>query len=107
MTGDDAELVSLIDNQLDEEVKGRLLARLEEDERLRTRYEALRNTGILIAGSLNVLLENAPLPRLRASFLRGVPLARAAGRSPALLFAISRPDLPSACWRRARRHGRV
>jgi hypothetical protein len=24
MTGDDAELVSLIDNQLDEEVKGRL-----------------------------------------------------------------------------------
>ena len=66
MTGDDAELVSLIDNQLDEEVKGRLLARLAEDERLRTRYEALRNTGILIAGSLNVLLENAPLPRLRA-----------------------------------------
>jgi hypothetical protein len=36
MTGDDAELVSLIDNQLDEEVKGRLLARLAEDERLRT-----------------------------------------------------------------------
>ena len=41
----------MIDNQLDEEVKGRLLARLAEDERLRTRYEALRNTGILIAGS--------------------------------------------------------
>jgi anti-sigma factor RsiW len=80
MTGDDAELVSLIDNQLDEEVKGRLLARLAEDERLRTRYEALRNTGILIAGSLNVLLENAPLPRLRA-MLPSWSAARAGRRS--------------------------
>jgi hypothetical protein len=42
MAGDDTELVALIDNELDEEAKGRLLARLAEEEGLRKRYEALR-----------------------------------------------------------------
>ena len=40
MTDDDAELVALIDNELDENRKSALLARLETDERLRERYEA-------------------------------------------------------------------
>jgi anti-sigma factor RsiW len=66
MTGDDAELVALIDNELDEEAKRHLLARLVEDEGLRQRYEELRDAGVLIAASLDALIENAPLDRLRA-----------------------------------------
>jgi anti-sigma factor RsiW len=66
MADDDAELVALIDNELDEEAKRPLLARLAEDEELRKRYEALRDAGAVIAASLDALLENAPLPRLRA-----------------------------------------
>ena len=45
MNDDDAELVALIDNELDETRKKALLARLETDERLRARYEALREAG--------------------------------------------------------------
>ena len=45
MTGNDAELVALIDNELDEEAKGHLLARLAEDEELSKRHEALREAG--------------------------------------------------------------
>jgi anti-sigma factor RsiW len=80
MTGDDAELVALIDNELDEEARGPLLARLAEDEGLRKRYEALRDAGDSIAASLDALIENAPLPRLRAM----LPSAEAsrAGRWP-------------------------
>jgi hypothetical protein len=37
MATGDAELVALIDNELDEEAKCHLLARLVEDERLRQR----------------------------------------------------------------------
>jgi hypothetical protein len=66
MTGDDAELVALIDNELDEKAQEPLLARLAEDEGLRKRYEALRDAGDSIATSLDALIENAPLPRLRA-----------------------------------------
>jgi len=77
MPGDDAELVALIDNELDEEARDRLLARLAADETLRQRYEALRGTGASIAGSLEALLEMAPVNRLR-----GLPLMDAArGRS--------------------------
>jgi hypothetical protein len=49
MTVDDAELVALIDNELDEEAKGSLLARLAADEGLRRRYEALHEAGALIS----------------------------------------------------------
>jgi negative regulator of sigma E activity len=44
MAVDDTELVALIDNELDEEAKGHLLARLAEDKELRKRHEALRAT---------------------------------------------------------------
>jgi anti-sigma factor RsiW len=80
MTGDDTELVALIDNELDEEAKGRLLARLAGDDGRRKRYEELRDTGVLIASSLDALIENAPLPRLRA-VLPSLGAARA-GRWP-------------------------
>ena len=66
MTDDDAELVALIDNELDENRKSALLARLETDERLRARYEALRETRAPIAASFDALLEKAPIERLRA-----------------------------------------
>jgi anti-sigma factor RsiW len=66
MTDDDAELVALIDGELEEMRKSALLARLETDERLRERYEALRQTGAPIAASFDALLERAPLARLRA-----------------------------------------
>ena len=66
MNGDDAELVALIDNELDGDAKGRMLARLAGDEELRKRYEALRDAGAPIAGSLEALLRQAPVSRLRA-----------------------------------------
>jgi hypothetical protein len=59
---------------------------------LRKRYEALRDAGNSIAASLDALIENAPLPRLRAMLPSAGPLARATGRSLALLFPISRPE---------------
>ena len=66
MTDDDAELVALIDNELDESRKTALLARLAADEQLRQRYDELREAGAPIAASLDALLEQAPLARLRA-----------------------------------------
>jgi anti-sigma factor RsiW len=70
MTDDDADLVALIDNELDENRKKALLARLETDERLRERYEALREIGAPIAASFDALLRQAPIARLCA----GLPL---------------------------------
>ena len=81
MTDDDADLVALIDNELDENRKKALLARLETDERLRERYEALRETGAPIAASFDALLRQAPIARLRA----GLPLG--SGRAPSRRFA--------------------
>jgi anti-sigma factor RsiW len=67
MADDDAELVALIDNELDENRRTALLARLAADERLRQRYEELRRTGAPLAAYLDVLLTQAPLVRLRAA----------------------------------------
>ena len=67
MADDDAELVALIDNELDESRRAVLWARLAADERLRQRYEELRRTGAPLAASLDELLTQAPLARLRAS----------------------------------------
>jgi anti-sigma factor RsiW len=75
MTEDDAELVALIDNELDEDRKTRLLARLQSDDALRQRYDALRAAGAPLAPALDALLETAPLARLKAS------LAAATSRS--------------------------
>src|SRR5271166_1447816 len=63
---DDADLVALIDNELNEDSKKALLARLETDERLRERYEALRRTGAPIGSAFDALLRQAPIARLRA-----------------------------------------
>jgi anti-sigma factor RsiW len=66
MTDDDAELVALIDNELEESSRAALLARLATDERLRRRYEELRQTGAPLAAAFDALLEQAPLARLCA-----------------------------------------
>jgi anti-sigma factor RsiW len=78
MADEDAELVALIDNELDEGSRGALLARLATDERLRQRYEQLRAAGEPIARSLEELLGQAPVERLRTAIpvhgpVRGPP----------------------------------
>ena len=67
MPDDDAVLVALIDNKLDESRRTAPLARLAADERLRQRYEEFRQTGAPLAASLDELLRQAPLARLRAA----------------------------------------
>jgi anti-sigma factor RsiW len=105
MAVDDTELVALIDGKLDEEAKNRLLARLAGDEGLRKRYEELRDAGIRIAASLDALIEEAPLPRLRAALLtvgvarpRRWPFYRVALRDLAAGFAIGLLAAGTAGW---------
>ena len=74
MSDDDAELVALIDNELDESRKTALLARLAADERLRQRYDELRQTSAPLAASFDALLEQAPLARLRAALPADEPI---------------------------------
>ena len=62
----DSELVALIDNELEGDTRARLLARLAEDEAMRKRYDALREAGRLMVIALDALLQEAPLPQLRA-----------------------------------------
>jgi anti-sigma factor RsiW len=83
---EDAELVALLDNELDEDAKGRLLARLAKDEALRERYEALRGAGAQIAASLDALLEMAPLARLRAALPPEDAPRAASGRFAGIAF---------------------
>ena len=82
MSDDDAELVALIDNELDESRRTALVARLAADDRLRQRYEELRQTGAPLAASLEALLGEAPLARLRAALPGDEPL-----RQPSRRFA--------------------
>jgi anti-sigma factor RsiW len=44
VSNDDAELIALIDNELDEDARTALLARLPADDPLHQRYEELRQT---------------------------------------------------------------
>ena len=80
MADDDAELVALIDNELDESSRTALLARLAADERLRQRYEELRRTSAPLTTSLDALLGQAPLVRLSAAFPADEPQRRQSGR---------------------------
>jgi len=80
MTDEDAELVALIDNELDESSRGPLLARLAADERLRQRYDELRAAGAPIAAALEELLGQAPLERLRAAIPVDGPVRQPPGR---------------------------
>ena len=79
MTDEDQELVALIDNELDEDRKNRLLARLEEDPALRARYEALRDAGAPIGAAFDALLAQAPVARLSAALPPETAVRRGAG----------------------------
>jgi anti-sigma factor RsiW len=81
MTDDDAELVALIDNELDQTSRDALLARLAADERLRQRYNELREAGAPISASLDELLRQAPLHRMRAWLPLDGPVRQPAARS--------------------------
>ena len=76
MSDDDAELVALIDNELDESRRTALFARLAADEQLRQRYEEFRQTGAPLATALDDLLAQAPLARLRAALPVDSPARR-------------------------------
>jgi anti-sigma factor RsiW len=76
MSDHDAELVALIDNELDEGRRTALLARLAADDALRQRYEELRQTSAPLAASFSALLERAPLGRLRAALPADEPIRR-------------------------------
>jgi anti-sigma factor RsiW len=80
MTDDDAELVALIDNELDQSSRDALLARLAADEQLRRRYDELRDAGAPIAASLDELLKQAPLARLRAALPADEPIPQPSRR---------------------------
>ena len=80
MADEDPELVALIDNELDESSRSALLARLATDERLRQRYDELRAAGAPIAASLEELLRQAPLQRLRAAIPVDGPVRQPPGR---------------------------
>jgi anti-sigma factor RsiW len=67
MADDDAEIVALIDNELDKDARVRLLTRLAVDAALRKRYEALREARAPIAAAFDALMKEAPLFRLRAA----------------------------------------
>ena len=86
MTDEDQELVALIDNELDEDRRNRLLERLEEDPALRARYEALRDAGAPIGAAFDALLERAPLARLRQAIPPETAARRAPGRFAGLAF---------------------
>jgi anti-sigma factor RsiW len=80
MSDDDAELVALIDNQLDESRRNALLARLAANEELRERYDELRQTSAPLADSFDALLEQAPLAQLRDTLPAEKPAYRPARR---------------------------
>jgi anti-sigma factor RsiW len=100
MSDEDAELVALIDNELDEGRRTALLARLAADEGLRRRYEKFRQTGAPLAGSLDELLRQAPLARLRAALPVRSPVrqARIAPRNLAAGIAIGILAAGAAAW---------
>ena len=102
MADDDAELVALIDSELDEASQSRLLARLADDEALRARYDALIKGRADLAAAFDTLLERAPIDRLRAAIPRDDALRPPGRGSEALRYASSRRDWSSASWPPAR-----
>ena len=78
MPDDEERLAALIDNELDEEEKAKLLERLAQDEALRDRLAALRRDRDRLVASFDALLGQAPLERLRAA----IPAADAAPPAP-------------------------
>jgi anti-sigma factor RsiW len=64
---DDERLIALIDNELDDEARASLTARLAEEPALRARYGALRRSRDALASAFETLLGRAPVERLGAT----------------------------------------
>jgi len=73
MDNEDAQLVALIDGELGEESQRSLRARLDEDERLRSRYQQLREGPASIAAAFDSMLAQAPVERLKAALPKESP----------------------------------
>ena len=83
---DDERLIALIDNELDEDARTSLLARLAQDEALRARADALREARGRLVASFDSLLEQAPLARLRAALPPLEAAVRPASRRPSFAW---------------------
>ena len=81
---EDEKLVALADNELDEEARKSLLPRLAQDEGLRARFNALRESRAEIVADYDSLLAQAPVTRLRAALppLEEDPLLRLRAAPP-------------------------
>ena len=106
MNEDDQELVALIDNELDETRKSRLLARLDEDVALRKRYETLRDAKDPLRAAFEGLLEQAPLARLREAIPPEIPTRQAPDVSDSAFASLPRVcDRPPGCRSRGMDRG--
>jgi Cu/Ag efflux pump CusA len=97
MAGDDTELVALIDNELDEEVRDRLLARLEGNDELRKRYEELRDTRFELGNAVRNaerLMSGTPITQVRDGIYRVNVVARANDEERVSLSTLRSLQLP-------------
>jgi anti-sigma factor RsiW len=84
MTDDnDADLVALIDGELEDARRKALAARLESDPELRARFERLAAGGLPFGSAFQAALEEAPIARMRAKLDALSPGAEVATRWPA------------------------
>jgi anti-sigma factor RsiW len=74
---DDARLVALIDQELDEDARRGLEARLAVDPALRARLDQLREGGRSFASAFQAVLDAAPIERLKASIAAAEAIGRA------------------------------
>ena len=99
MADEDAELVALIDNELDEVAKGRLLTRLAANEALRKRYEELREARSADRrGVRRAHRKSAASPPSRCAPAAERPSRGLRGRSPGSLCANLRRELSVSSW---------
>jgi hypothetical protein len=101
----DMELVALIDNELEGDTRARLLARLAEDEAIRKRYDALREAGRLMVMALDALLQEAPLPQLRACLPPEVPRRAPSARFAGIVLRGLAAGIAFVSWPQAQGHG--
>ena len=105
MSDDDAELVALIHNELEESSGTLLQARLAGDDQLCQRYEELRQTSTPLTASLDVLLEQPPAARLCATLLADRPRCQSSRRLRGIALQELGAGVASGFSRPAQRQG--